>query len=130
MVCFPLGGVVALKQFYLDETLDWEVSIYKEWNSYLVKDTVTDKDLVEVIKGKGKCSIMGSDDGPEFKALRNQLEELGYIKCQRQWWNGDRVVKPFRLNGIKFTKGEQFSSGSALKFHMEFLRKHPEYTEC
>ena len=71
----------------------------------------------------GSAVSIGSDDGPEFKALRNQLEELGYIKCQRGWWNGDRVVKPFQLNGLKFKKNEQFLSGAAMKSHLEFLRR-------
>ena len=124
-----MGGVVALKRFYLDESLEWHITTHTKWNSYLTKDVVTNEDLVEVIKGKGYCSSTGSDDGPEFKALRNQLEELGYIKCERSWWNGDRVVKPFQLNGLKFKKDTQFSSGAALKFHLEFLRKHPEYAE-
>ena len=123
-MCISLGGVVALKEFYIDESLEWHVTTYRKWNSYLVKEVVTDEDLVEVIKGHGDCSITGSDDGPEFKALRNQLEAEGYIECQRSWWNGDRVLKPFRLNGLRFKKGEQFSSGAALKFHMEFLRKY------
>jgi len=114
---------VALKDFYLDESLEWHVSTHRKWNSYLSKETVTNEDLIEVIKGHGECSSTGSDDGPEFKALRNQLEAEGYIHCQRSWWNGDRVLKPFRLNGLKFTKGEQFSSGAALRFHMEFLQK-------
>ena len=124
MVCFSMGGVVALKEFYLDENLEWHITTHRKWNSYLSKEVVTNDDLVEVIKGHGDCSMTGSDDGPEFKALRNQLEELGYVKCERSWWNGDRVVKPFQLNGLKFKKGEQFSSGAALKFHMEFLRKY------
>lgn len=126
---FPLGGVVAIKEFYLDESLEWDVTTHRTWNSYLDKEVVTDEDLVEVLKGKGHWSTTGSDDGPEFKALRNQLEADGYIECQRSWWNGDRVLKPFRLNGLRFKKGEQFSSGAALKFHMDFLRKHPEYAE-
>jgi hypothetical protein len=124
-----MGGMVALKQFYLDESLEWHISTHRTWNTYLSNEVVTDEDLVEVIKGKGHCSSTGSDDGPEFKALRNQLEELGYISCERSWWNGDRVVKPFQLNGLKFKKDTQFSSGAALKFHLEFLRKHPEYAE-
>lgn len=113
---------MALKQFYLDESIEWHISVYTEYNSHLDKEVVTNEDLVEVIKGNGKWSTTGSDDGPEFKALRNRLEELGYIECQRSWWNGDRVVKSFQLNGLKFKKGEQFSSGAALKFHLEFLR--------
>jgi hypothetical protein len=118
-----LGGVVGLKEFYLDESLEWNISVYTEYNSYLNKEVVTDEDLVDVLKGKGQWSTLGSDDGPEFKALRNQLEELGYIECQRSWWNGDRVLKPFRLNGLQFKKGEQFSSGAALKFHLESMRR-------
>jgi hypothetical protein len=121
--------MVALKEFYLDETLDWDITIHKEYNSYLNKDVVTNDDLVKVLKGEGTWSMTGSDDGPEFKALRNQLEELGYITCERMWWNGDRVVKSFKLNGIQFKKDQQFSSGAALKFHMEFLKKHPEYAK-
>ena len=118
-----MGGVVALKEFYLDESLDWHPVIRHEWNSFLTKDTVTNEDLVEVIKGHGRCSSIGNDDGPEFKALRNQLEAEGYIECQRSWWNGDRVLKPFKLNGFRFSKDEQFFCGAALKFHIEFMRK-------
>jgi hypothetical protein len=126
MVCVSLGGMVALKQFYLDESLDWNVSTYKEWNSYLAKDVVTSEDLVEVIKGKGHCSITGDDDGPEFKALRNQLEADGYIRCERSWWNGDRVLRAFKLNGVTFRKHDQFSCGAAMKHHLRFTRKHHE----
>ena len=116
---------MALKEFYLDESLAWDITTYQEWNSYLVNDaTVTDDALVELIKGKGKCSITGSDDGPEFKALRNQLEADGFIECQRSWWNGDRVLKPFVLNGHKFKKYEQFSCGAALKLHIDFARSY------
>lgn len=119
-----LGGVVAIKKFELDESLEWHLATYEEWNSYLNQDVVTDEDLVEVLKGKGKCSMTGSDDGPEFKALREQLETLGYIRIQRSWWNGDRVLKPFMLNGITFRKDTQFSSGAAMKMHLEFARKY------
>jgi hypothetical protein len=118
--------MVALKEFYLDESLDWNVTTHKEWNSYLIKDVVTDEDLVEVIKGKGQCSITGDDDGPEFKALRNQLEADGYIRCERMWWNGDRVLRAFKLNGVTFRKHDQFSCGSAMKHHLTFTRTRRE----
>ena len=123
MVCISVGRMVALKEFYLDESLEWNVTTHTEYNSYIDKDIVTNEDLIEVLKGKGIIRTIGSDDGPEFKALRNQLEELGYIKCQRGWWNGGRVVKPFQLNGLKFKKNEQFLSGAAMKSHLEFLRR-------
>ena len=113
-----------MKEFQLDESLDWNVTVHKEWNSYADKEIITEEDLVELIKGKGNCSSTGSDDGPEFKALRNQLETEGYIKCERGWWNGDRVLKPFTLNGVRFKKNTQFSCGAALKFHLEFSRSY------
>jgi hypothetical protein len=116
--------MVALKQFYLDETLDWEVHIHRQWNSYLDKDVVTNEDLVEVLKGKGACAMMSNDDAPEFKALRNQLEELGYIECQRRWWNGDRVLRAFCLNGVTFRKHDQFCCGTAMKLHLKFARTY------
>jgi len=129
-VCVSLGGVVALKEFYLDESLDWNVFYHRTWNSYLVKDTITDEDLVQVLKGKGQCSMTGDDDGPEFKQLRNRLEELGYIRCQRSWWNGDVVLKPFRLNGVVFKKDTQFCSGAAMKYHLQFERRYKEQQDA
>lgn len=118
--------MVALKNFELDESLEWHLATYKEWNSYLNKDVVTDEDLLEILKGNGKCSTASSDDSIEFKALREQLGKLGYIQIQRGWWNGDRVLKPFMLNGVKFKKDTQFSSGAAMKIHLEFARKYSD----
>lgn len=108
--------------FELDESQSWHPYYRKEWNSYLVKDTVTNEDLVEVLKGNGNCAMGGSDDSPEFKALRNQLEAEGYIQCQRQWWNGDRVLKTFFLNGVRFDNGDSFPCGSAMKLHLQTMR--------
>ncbi len=58
--------------------------------------------------------IQGSTDHPEFTKLRNNLEKLGYIKTERTYWNGDRVLKPFSINGMKLDKGQQFCCASAL----------------
>jgi hypothetical protein len=115
--------------FTLDETLDWHPAYHRQWNSYLRKDTVTNEDLVEVLKGHGTCAVMGSDDSEEFKALRNQLEAEGYIECQRTWWNGDRVLKPFSLNGVEFNVDDRFPSGAAMKIHLKFARKYKEEEE-
>ena len=109
--------------FELDETQDWHPMYHRVWNTYTNKDTVTSEDLVEVLRGKGQHSVMGSDDSEEFKALRNQLEAEGYIQCQRGWWNGDRVLKTFFLNGVSFDPDDQFPSGAAMKLHLEFARK-------
>ena len=107
----------------LDESLDWHPHYRREWNDYADKATITNEDLVKVLQGKGNRSVMGSDDSEEFKALRNQLEAEGYIRCERSWWNGDRVLKRFYLNGVSFDPDDQFPSGAAMKLHLQFARK-------
>ena len=110
--------------FELDESLDWHPFYHREWNDYTTKDTVSNEDLVKVLQGRGNHSVMGSDDSAEFKALRNQLEDQGYIQCQRSWWNGDRVLKTFFLNGVRFDPDDQFCSGGAMKLHLRSARRH------
>jgi hypothetical protein len=110
--------------FELDESLEWDVIIRREWTPYANKQSVTNEELVEVLKQTGYSYSIGNDDGPEFKALRNQLEADGYIQCERGWWNGDRVLKPFLLNGVKFEKGSQYPSGAAMKYHLQSARKY------
>ena len=105
--------------FKLDPEYVTDITIHQEWNTYTNKDDITDEDLVEVLKGRGSCSSTRSEDHPEFARLRDQLEQLGYIQCQRNWWNGDRVLKSFTLNGVAFEPGEQFPSAAPMKFHLE-----------
>ncbi len=109
--------------FELDETLDWHPSYRREWNSYLVKDVVTDEDLIAVLQGKGQCNSLSTDDSPEFRALRNRLEAQGYIQCERGWWNGDRVLQTFFLNGVRFDPDDSFPSGAAMKSRLRIARK-------
>lgn len=110
--------------FELDETQDWHPVIRREWNTYLNKDTVTNEDLIAVLQGQGQCSSVSTDDSTEFKALRNQLEAEGYIQCERGWWNGDRVVKTFFLNGVRFDPDDSFPSGAAMKTRLRVARKN------
>jgi hypothetical protein len=109
--------------FKLDPEYVTDITIHQEWNTYTNKDDITDEDLVEVLKGRGSCSSTRSEDHPEFARLRDQLEQLGYIQCQRNWWNGDRVLKSFTLNGVAFEPGEQFPSAAPMKFHLERAQK-------
>ena len=110
--------------FELDESLEWDVIIRREWNPHANKQAVTNEELVEVLKQTGNLHSISNDDGPEFKALRNQLEADGYIQCERSWWNGDRVLKPFTLNGVGFEKDSQYYSGAAMKIHLQVARKY------
>ena len=57
---------------------------------------------------------ISSKDHPAFTELRDRLEHEGYIKTERSWHNGDRVLKPFYLNNMYFDVGEQFSCAPAL----------------
>lgn len=72
----------------------------------------------------GKCSITSHVDHPSFTALREHLGATGYIEIQRGWWNGDRVLKPFKLNTRDFMPDDQFSSGSAMGNHFRVKQKH------
>ena len=66
----------------------------------------------------GKIILKGDSyackDHPEFTKLRNRLCELGYISVEPTYWNGDIVLKPFKLNKLSFKKGEQFPCAAAL----------------
>jgi len=66
----------------------------------------------------GKIIFQGDSyackDHPEFTKLRNKLCELGYIFIEPTYWNGDIVLKPFKLNKLSFKKGEKFPCASAL----------------
>ena len=56
----------------------------------------------------------GTIDHPEFTKLRDMLQQQGYISTERSWINGDKVLKPFSLNTLKFKIGEQFPCAAAL----------------
>jgi len=115
----------------MDFTIDPEylcsVTIHKEWNQYTRNGRVpTDEELLLILQGKGKVTVGRSEDHPEFTKLREYLGEQGYISIERGWWNGDRVLKPFTLNGLKFKVGAQFRCGSAMGTHFAVRAKHPE----
>ena len=114
--------------FIIDPAYLCSVSIREEWNTYTKNGREpTAEELLLVLAGKGNYSMGSSIDHPEFTKLREQLGEQGYIKIERGWWNGDRVLKPFKLNGRKFKEGDQFSCGAAMGNHLIVRAKHPEY---
>ena len=109
---------IAMK-FEINDQYLTSVTVHKKWSMYQNRKELTEDELVKVLKGEDICSSIGSDDHDEFKRLRNQLEEEGYIKTERGWWNGDSVLKDFTLNGAKFKKGEQFPSGAAIRSYVK-----------
>ncbi len=116
--------------FTIDPAYLTSITIRKEWNTYTKDGRVpTAEELVLILRGKGKCGMTHTEDHPEFARLREQLGQEGYIRIERGWWNGDRVLEPFSLNGYTFKVGEQFSSAEALGTHFAVRAKHPEHFE-
>lgn len=96
-----------------------DVAVTKTYYRHADKTTLTNEELVEFIKNPVVGSMFSTTDHPEFARLREQLEELGYISVQRAWWNGDRVLKLFVLNGVTFEPGEQFPCAAAMRHHLK-----------
>jgi len=60
-------------------------------------------------------TISNHVDHPAFAALRKHLANVGLIEIpENPCVNGDRVVKPFYLNDVFFSPGENFYSASAM----------------
>lgn len=76
-------------------------------------------DTGEVLEGNS----YGCIDHPKFTKLRDRLEKLGFIKTERSYWNGDKVLRPFKLNGMTFETDAQFCCASALGIKFQVKRK-------
>lgn len=107
--------------FTIDDQYLTSVMVRTE-HSFLTGDR--EEDLIKVLKGYDKATSIECQDHPEFTKFRNELERLGYIKIERGWWNGDCVLKPFTLNGLRFKKNEKFCCGGAMKGHIEIGLKY------
>ena len=111
-------------KFYLDESYMCDVPDKRSYSMYSGRDpdSLTSDELMRILKGEDKITSLTFKDQPEFNRFREQLGTEGYIRIERGWWNGDRVLKPFTLNGVEFEIGEQFSSACAMKYHLEFAK--------
>ena len=113
-----------LRQFTIDENYICDVIVRTETSALKNPDDPTPEDLIKILKGHHKMVSISNKDHDEFTKLRNQLEELGYIKTERSWWNGDRVLKGFKLNEWTFKKGEKFCSAGAMNVSIQCARKY------
>jgi hypothetical protein len=113
-----------VKQFFIDEEYITDIMVHAELDFIKDRNNPTHEDLINILKGYDKGYSTYSKDHDEFTKLRNQLESEGYIKCERGWWNGDRVLKPFYLNGWKFKKNHKFPCASALKSSISCAREY------
>lgn len=117
-----------LKQFTIDEDYICDVAVVIEHDFIEDRAHPTYNDLIKTLKGYDKSISYSNKDHDEFTKLRNHLEKLGYIECQRGWWNGDRVLKSFKLNEWTFRKGHKFLCAAAMKVSIQSARKQGRNT--
>ena len=113
-----------LREFFIDENYITDVTVRTVTSTLTNPDDPTPDDLIKILKGHHQMISFSNKDHDEFTKLRNQLEELGYIKIERGWWNGDRVIKGFKLNGFPLKKGERFYCAGAMRGAMGYAKKN------
>jgi hypothetical protein len=113
-----------LKEFFIDDQYITDEMIRNEYDFIEDRSNTTHEDLIKILKGHDKSYSISNKDHDEFTKLRNQLESLGYIKIQQGWWNGDRVVKSFKLNGWTFRKGHKFPCAAAMRVSIDCAKKY------
>ncbi len=112
------------KQFNIDEQFICDVTVRTEYDQIKDRNNPTNEDLIKILKGWDISVSISNKDHDEFTKLRNQLEQEGYIKTERGWSNGDRVLKPFKMNEWKFHKGHKFPCAAAMSNSIACARKH------
>jgi len=111
---------------YIDEAYLADVTVRTEFGGYKDRTDLTADELIDLLKNPVRAVMIGSKDHPEFTKLREQLGQQGFIKIERSWNNGDCVLKPFRLNGVKFKKHDQFPCAVAMKGHLKFAKLYQQ----
>ena len=103
-----------LKNFEIDEQYICGQSVHEYVDNLSNRENPTPDDLILILKGQDRRLVsFSSRDHPVFTELRDSLEAQGYIQTVRNSWNGDQVVKSFKLNGKLFEKGQPFLCGAA-----------------
>jgi hypothetical protein len=112
-----------LKQFTIDEKFICDVTVRTEFDLVKDRNNPTYDDLIKVLKGYDKMISTSNKDHDEFTKLREELGGLGYIKIERGWWNGDRVLKSFKLNEWTFRKNHKFPCAAAMSNSIRCAKK-------
>ena len=114
----PLKQFLIPDEFIKDETVRTETDLIKDRNN------PTNEELIKILKGWDKIVSISNKDHDEFTKLRNLLEEQGYITTQRNCWNGDRILKSFKLNEWTFRKNHKFPCAAAMRVSIDCARKY------
>ena len=109
-----------MKKFYIDIAYVVDVIVRTEHTIKKGWDESSEDFLIRKLKYEaGSMYSISHTDHDEFTKLRNLLEDSKYIITERGWWNGDRVIRPFYLNDVKFSKGDKFCCACAMKWVLE-----------
>lgn len=113
-----------MREFTISEEY---LCLIQEKNTRYKYDTtkeLTHEQLVDIlVNGNELYSTTWHIDHHKFTELRFLLEDLGYIKVERLWKNGDRVLKSFKLNGKVFKKNEVFPCAAAMSMRLTYKGK-------
>ena len=110
-----------MREFLIPEEYLTDVSDNYIKYKYDTTKELTNEQLVDIlVNGNIQYTSLSHKDHPEFTKLREELESLGYINVCTYSSNGDRVLKPFKLNGKRFKKNETFYCACALKSHLKY----------
>lgn len=119
-----------LKNFEIDP--QYLTDLQEVFTIDLVKDrnNPTPDEIILILRGSDTIRNIHTIDHPEFTKLRNKLEELRYIKIERSWWNGDTVLKSFKLNGWILRKDFSFPCAAALGITIKFAGNRKRSNAC
>ena len=110
-----------MREFFIPEEYLTDVPNNHIKYKYDTTKELTHEQLLDIlVNGNIQYRIYGTKDHPEFTELRELLEKEGYIKVERSWSNGDRVLKSFKLNEKMFKKSQQFPCAAALKWQLKY----------
>lgn len=107
-----------MNKFYIDNQYLTDVTYENKYYTVDIKNPTPD-DLVTILKGHHEVITVGHRNHPEFQKLREYLGESGFIKIENGWWNGDYVLKPFKLNDVLFKRDDKFVCAAAMKHFLE-----------
>lgn len=110
---------LTMREFTIDEAYLTDVIVRTE----TCRQINNKYDLVKAMKDPIVMSSTSNKDHDEFTKLREYLGENGYVRIERGWWNGDTVLKSFKLNGWTFRKGRRFCCAAALGTSIRCARK-------
>lgn len=107
-------------KFYIDISYVTSVTVTTEYKPRQ-RDDETEADFLVRILSSSSTPVTSTTnkDHPKFTALRERLCTEGYIRIERSWWNGDRVIKPFELNDVKFEPDDKFPCAAAMTYTLQ-----------